>query len=50
MHTPIHFALIGCGNIATEHATQIIRVGILVAVVDTNFANAKKMGHGFNLI
>ncbi|HLD54532.1 MAG TPA: Gfo/Idh/MocA family oxidoreductase [Sediminibacterium sp.] len=49
MHTPIHFALIGCGNIATEHATQITRVGILVAVVDTNLAKAKKMGDQYGV-
>lgn len=49
MHNPIHFALIGCGNIATEHATQITRVGILVAVVDIDFAKAKKMGDQYGV-
>jgi UDP-N-acetyl-2-amino-2-deoxyglucuronate dehydrogenase len=44
MHNSIHFALIGCGNIAAEHATQITRVGKLVAVVDTNLAKAKVLG------
>lgn len=49
MHNPIHFALIGCGNIATEHATQITRVGILVAVVDIDLAKAKKMGDQYGV-
>ena len=44
MQNPIHFALIGCGNIAAEHATQIIRVGKLVAVVDIDLAKAKVLG------
>lgn len=44
MHTLIHFALIGCGNIATEHATQITRVGELVAVVDIDLVKAKVLG------
>lgn len=44
MHNPIHFALIGCGNIAAEHATQITRVGILAAVVDIDITKAKFFG------
>lgn len=44
MNTILHFALIGCGNIATEHATQITRVGKLVAVVDIDNAKAKLLG------
>ncbi|MCU0337443.1 MAG: Gfo/Idh/MocA family oxidoreductase [Sediminibacterium sp.] len=44
MHKPIRFALIGCGHIATEHVTQITRVGQLVAVVDTVLAKAKLLG------
>lgn len=49
MHNPIHFALIGCGNIAAEHATQITRVGILVAVVDIDIAKAKKLGDQYGV-
>lgn len=49
MHNPIHFALIGCGNIAAEHATQITRVGILVAVVDIDLTKAKKMGDQYGV-
>jgi len=49
MNSPIHFALIGCGNIATEHAMQITRVGVLAAVVDTNIAKAKKFGDQFGV-
>jgi predicted dehydrogenase len=44
MNTILHFALIGCGNIATEHATQITRVGKLVAVVDIDITKAKLFG------
>lgn len=44
MNSPIHFALIGCGNIAAEHTTQITRVGKLVAVVDIDLAKAKGLG------
>lgn len=49
MYSPIHFALIGCGNIATEHATQITRVGKLVAVVDTNLHRAKILGDQYGV-
>lgn len=49
MNSPIHFALIGCGNIATEHAMQITRVGALVAVVDIDLAKAKKLGDQFGV-
>lgn len=43
MATYIHFALIGCGNIAAEHLAQINRVGVLSAVVDIDVAKAKRM-------
>ncbi len=43
MPTSIHFALIGCGNIAAEHLAQINRVGVLSAVVDIDVAKAKRM-------
>lgn len=49
MNSPLHFALIGCGNIATEHAMQITRVGVLVAVVDINLAKAKKLGDQYEV-
>ncbi|WP_439504537.1 Gfo/Idh/MocA family protein [Sediminibacterium sp.] len=49
MNSPFHFALIGCGNIATEHATQITRVGKLAAVVDIDLAKAKKMGDHYGV-
>ncbi|MBA4258087.1 MAG: gfo/Idh/MocA family oxidoreductase [Chitinophaga sp.] len=49
MNTTLHFALIGCGNIATEHATQITRVGKLAAVVDIDLAKAKKLGDQFGV-
>lgn len=42
MSKPIHFALIGCGNIAAEHLVQINRVGVLSAVVDIQIAKAKQ--------
>ncbi len=32
--TPLHFALIGCGRIASRHAEQMMRAGKLVAVCD----------------
>ncbi|MBS1566092.1 MAG: Gfo/Idh/MocA family oxidoreductase [Bacteroidetes bacterium] len=34
MHTPIRFAIIGCGHIAQRHAAHIIQRGVLVAVCD----------------
>jgi predicted dehydrogenase len=30
----IHFAIVGCGRIASRHAEQITRLGILEAVCD----------------
>lgn len=49
MNSSLHFALIGCGNIATEHAMQITRVGVLVAVVDTDITKAKKFGDQYGV-
>ncbi len=49
MNSTLHFALIGCGNIAAEHAMQITRVGVLVAVVDTDITKAKKFGEQYGV-
>lgn len=49
MNSPLNFALVGCGNIATEHATQIMRVGKLVAVADINLNKAQQLGEQFGV-
>lgn len=49
MSKPIHFALIGCGNIAAEHIAQINRVGVLSAVVDIQIAKAKQFSEIFQV-
>lgn len=49
MNSPLHFALVGCGNIATEHVTQIMRVGKLVAVADINLKKAQQLGEQYGV-
>jgi predicted dehydrogenase len=49
MNNPLNFALVGCGNIATEHATQIMRVGKLVAVADIDFNKAQQLGEQYGV-
>lgn len=44
MNQLLHFAMIGCGRIATEHIRQITRVGKLVAVVDIDSLKAVQYG------
>ncbi|BDQ13051.1 Gfo/Idh/MocA family protein [Sediminibacterium sp. TEGAF015] len=49
MNQILHFALIGCGRISTEHLSQIARVGKLVAVVDVDLLKAKQTGFQFGV-
>lgn len=37
------FAIIGCGRIASRHAEQMVKLGDLVAVCDTNLENAREL-------
>jgi UDP-N-acetyl-2-amino-2-deoxyglucuronate dehydrogenase len=43
------FAIVGCGNIAQQHAEQIRRTGILSAVCDTELSRAKDFGKKFEV-
>lgn len=49
MNSPLNFALVGCGNIATEHATQIMRVGKLIAVADIDTNKAQQFGEQYGV-
>lgn len=39
----LSFAIVGCGRIAKRHATEIMKVGTLVAVCDTDASNAAEL-------
>ncbi len=42
------FAIIGCGRIAGRHAEQIIKVGELTAVCDTDLQRARELGKEYD--
>ena len=44
----VRFAIIGCGRIAKRHADQILKLGNLVAVCDTNVEKCNEFAGSYN--